>query len=55
MTKEQIEILRAGADLLMNSVSSAILSQKEGRQEGRDYIKKIMDSIDELDKIKTKD
>ena len=55
MTKEQIQILKSSADLLINHVSNAINSKAEGKEEGRIYMKKIIEVIDELDKIKVKD
>ena len=55
MKKEDILILKSGADLLINSVSQSINSKADGREEGRKYIKKILDAIDELDKIKVKE
>lgn len=56
MTNEQKEILIAGTDMLINAISNSINSSEPGKkQEGRDYLKKVMEAAEVLIEIKTKD
>ena len=56
MTNEQKEILIAGTDMLINAISNTInSSEPKKKQEGRDYLKKIIGAADVLGEIKTKD
>lgn len=56
MTKEQKDILIAGTDMLINAISNSVnTSEPDKKQEGRNYLKKVMDTVEVLGEIKTKD
>lgn len=56
MTKEQLGILKMGNDLLIANIGQTINSSpEEKKQDGRDYLKKVIEAGEQLDKIKTTD
>jgi len=51
MTREQKEILKQAADLLIQNVSQAITANPENKEQGRDYLKKAIAASEALDEI----
>jgi len=51
MTREQKEILKQAADLLIQNVSQAITANPENKEQGRDYLKKAIAASEALDKV----
>jgi len=55
MTKEQKEILKAAADLLVQTVSQQVNSNQENKEQGREYLKMVIAASEELDLIEVKE
>ena len=55
MTKEQKEILKVAADLLVQTVSQQANSNPENKEQGREYLKRVIAASEELDFIEVKE
>lgn len=51
MTKEQKEILKQAADLLIQTVSQQVTANPENKEQGREYLKKAIAASEALDEI----
>tara|TARA_R110001632_G_C11312370_1_gene414820 strand:- start:866 stop:1036 length:171 start_codon:yes stop_codon:yes gene_type:complete len=51
MTREQKEILKQSADLLIQTVSQQVTANPENKEQGREYLKKAIAASELLDKV----
>ena len=55
MTKENILILKSGADLLIQKVSESISLNPENKEQGRAYLKSAISASESLDSVEAED